>query len=94
MAEIVAEISDQTSSITALTQLCLRLNAGVLTPEDHKNDFEFSLGAIALDGQRLIFGQTLTTANLTVNALRDSLLGVSRTGDELKRFLRRRQDAI
>ena len=94
MAEIVAEISDQASSITALTQLCLRLNAGVLTPEDHKNDFEFSLGAIALDGQRLIFGQTLTTANLTVNALRDSLLGVSRTGDELKRFLRRRQDAI
>ena len=62
--------------------------------ETHKNDFEFSLGAIALDNDRLIFGQTIPTAHISVNALRDCLQAVAKSGDELERFFQKRQEAL
>ena len=92
--EIMRDIEEHTDSLTTLSQLSLRLNAGVLAPENLKNDFEFSLGAIALDETRLIFGQTIPTTHISVDFLCECLLSVTKSGDELERFLQKRQSAF
>lgn len=94
MTEIMQDIEEHADSLTALSQLSLRLNAGVLNPGNLKNGFEFSLGAIALDEKRLIFGQAIPTTNMTVDSLCDCLLAVAKSGDELEQFLQKRQSAF